>query len=143
MVGSGRRAPGRLGAAAVRSQAVDRLQLPVDGLRQRERVELVPQLLQLGDLHRVAQTAGQQPITNFDNTTRTSLNIKGIYNADRHWEFTAGYSREEYRYSDIGYDNTQYFVQAAAATQNSYVTGQFSYQPYTADIVYFVTKYKY
>ena len=83
------------------------------------------------------------PIKNFDNTRRTSLNFRAIYNYSRHWEFTGGYAYEKYRYSDIGYDNTRYVVTAVPATQNAYVTGQFSFQPYTANIFYAVAKYKF
>lgn len=81
------------------------------------------------------------PIPNFDNTRRTSLNLRAIYKYSRQWEFTGGYAYEKYRYSDIGYDNTQY-VTSATATAGS-VTGQFSFQPYTANIFYAVAKYKF
>jgi hypothetical protein len=81
------------------------------------------------------------PIGNFDNTRRTSLNLRAIYNFSRQWEFTGGYAYEKYRYSDIGYDNTLY-VTSATNTAGS-VTGQFSFQPYTANIFYAVAKYKF
>jgi MtrB/PioB family decaheme-associated outer membrane protein len=81
------------------------------------------------------------PIQNFDNTRRTSLNLRAIYNFSRQWEFTGGYAYEKYRYSDIGYDNTQYVT--ATNTSAGYVTGQFSFQPYTANIFYAVAKYKF
>jgi MtrB/PioB family decaheme-associated outer membrane protein len=81
------------------------------------------------------------PITNFDNTRRTSLNLKAVYAYDKQWEFSGGYSHEKYRYSDIGYDNTLYV--AGAGTSAGVVTGQFSFQPYTADLVYAVAKYKF
>lgn len=83
------------------------------------------------------------PIPNFDNTRRTSFNLKAVYKYSRQWEFTGGYAYEKYRYSDIGYDNTLYVAAAAAATQNAYVTGQFSFQPYTANIIYAVAKYRF
>ena len=83
------------------------------------------------------------PIPNFDNTRRTSLNLRAVYNYSRQWEFTGGYAYEKYRYSDIGYDNTRYVVPGGTAAQNAYVTGQFSFQPYTANIFYAVAKYKF
>jgi MtrB/PioB family decaheme-associated outer membrane protein len=83
------------------------------------------------------------PIRNFDNTRRTALNLRAVYNFSKQWEFTGGYAYEKYRYSDIGYDNTQYVVPAAAPASNAYVTGQFSFQPYTANIFYAVAKYKF
>lgn len=81
------------------------------------------------------------PITNFDNTRRTSYNLKAVYAFDRHWEFSGGYAHEKYQYSDIGYDNTLYVAGAGATA--GVVTGQFSFQPYKADIVYAVAKYKF
>ena len=80
-------------------------------------------------------------ITNFDNTRRTSFNLRGIYDYSKEWQFTAGYSFERYRYSDIGYDNTKY-VTSAANTAGS-TTGQFAFQPYTANIVYGTARYRF
>jgi MtrB/PioB family decaheme-associated outer membrane protein len=80
-------------------------------------------------------------ITNFDNTRRTTFTLRGIYEYSKEWEFTAGYAWERYRYSDIGYDNTAY-VTSAAATAGS-TTGQFAFQPYTANIVYGLAKYRF
>ncbi len=88
-------------------------------------------------------TAGTRPIENFDNTTRVSLNIKGIYNYDKNWELTGGYAYEKYKYSDIGYDNTQYVIPSGNPARFTYFTGQFSFQPYTANIVYLLARYKF
>ncbi len=82
-----------------------------------------------------------QPITNFDNTERTSFNVKGVYNYSRHWEFTGGFAYEKYRYSDIGYNNTAYVT--ATTTSAGSTTGQFAFQPYSASIFYVVSKYKF
>jgi len=88
-----------------------------------------------------APVAPFRPIRNFDNTRRTALNLRAVYNFSKQWEFTGGYAYENYRYSDIGYDNTQYVT--ATNTSAGYVTGQFSFQPYTANIFYAVAKYKF
>lgn len=82
-----------------------------------------------------------QPITNFDNSKRIAFNLRGIYDWNRSLELTTGYAYERYRYSDIGYDNTRYV--AGAGTSASYVTGQFSFQPYSANIVYAMAKVKF
>jgi len=82
-----------------------------------------------------------QAITNFDNTRRTSFVLRGIYELNKTWELTAGYSYERYRYSDIGYDNTKYV--AGAGTSASYTTGQYAFQPYTANMVWGVAKYRF
>ena len=86
------------------------------------------------------------PIGNFDNTQRTAFNLKGIYAFDRHWDFTAGYAYERYKYSDIGYDGFTYTVAnavPASAPQTSYLTGQSAFQNYTVNILYLIATYKF
>lgn len=80
-------------------------------------------------------------ISNVDNTKRTSLNFKGIYAYDQNWEFTGGYAYESYKYDDLGYNGTRY--QTSAAANAGVVTGQFSFQPYTASTIYGLAKYKF
>ncbi len=80
-------------------------------------------------------------IPNFDNTRRTSLTLRAIYDYSKQWEFTGGYAYERYRYSDIGYDNTAYVT--TTNNQAGLVTGQFSFQPYSANIVYGMVKLKF
>jgi MtrB/PioB family decaheme-associated outer membrane protein len=82
-----------------------------------------------------------QPITNFDNTKRIAFNLRGIYDWSRSLELTTGYAYERYRYSDIGYDNTRYV--AGTGTGASYTTGQFAFQPYSANILYAMAKLKF
>jgi hypothetical protein len=82
------------------------------------------------------------PIGNVDNTRRWALNLKGTYTVDRNWSVTGGYAFERYKYSDIGYDDTRYFV-PPSTTSGSYVTGQYSFQPYTANIFYVLATYKF
>jgi MtrB/PioB family decaheme-associated outer membrane protein len=81
------------------------------------------------------------PITNFDNTKRTALNLKGTYKLDRNWSMTAGYAYERYKYSDIGYDGFRYV--AGTGTSAAYMTGQYAFQPYSANIFYVVGTYKF
>lgn len=88
-------------------------------------------------------TAGQQPIGNFDNARRASFVIKGVYTVDRHWELTGGYSYEQYRYDDIGYNDTMYIIPNANTARYSYFTGQFSFQDYSANLFYLIAKYKF
>ncbi|HET7363556.1 MAG TPA: MtrB/PioB family outer membrane beta-barrel protein [Burkholderiales bacterium] len=85
-----------------------------------------------------------QPINNFDNTRRTSLSLRAIYDYNRSWEFTGGYAYEHYWYSDIGYDNTKYVTTVGVTAPSfSYTTGQYAFQPYTTNIVYALAKYKF
>jgi len=81
------------------------------------------------------------PLTNVDDTRRTSFTLRAVYAFDRHWEFTGGYAYEKYEYSDISYDNTRYV--AGTGTSASYTTGQFAFQPYTANILYAIARYKF
>ncbi len=86
------------------------------------------------------------PIGNFDNTRRHALNLKGTYTYDRHWDFTAGYAYERYRFSDIGFDGFTYTVNNAvppSATQTAYLSGQSAFQDYTANIFYLLATYKF
>jgi len=80
-------------------------------------------------------------ISNFDNTKRTSVNLKAIYDYDRSWQFTGGYAYEKYSYDDIGYSGTLYVT--SAINTAGVATGQFSFQPYTANIIYTTAKYKF
>ena len=84
-----------------------------------------------------------QTINNVDNTTRTTLNLTGVYMVDRHWELTGGYAYEKYKYDDIGYSGTRYVAPDSNAVEVSPVTGQFSFQPYKANIVYGMAKYNF
>lgn len=81
-------------------------------------------------------------IDNFHNTRLTSFNVRGIYDVSKAWELTAGYSYESWRFSDITYDNTKY-VTTPVTTSSSYVTGRYSFQPYTANIVYATAKFRF
>ena len=85
--------------------------------------------------------APRPPIVASDDTTRVAFNLKGVYALDRHWEFTAGYAYEKYRYSDLAYDGTRYV--AGTGTSSGIVTGQFSFQNYEANIFYTTAKYRF
>lgn len=82
-----------------------------------------------------------QAIRNVDNTKRISLVVRGTYDVSKRMELTAGYSHERYSYSDIGYDGFRYVAGAGASA--SYMTGEFAFQNYSANIVYGVAKYKF
>ncbi|HEX2334054.1 MAG TPA: MtrB/PioB family decaheme-associated outer membrane protein [Burkholderiales bacterium] len=87
--------------------------------------------------------APRPAITASDDTTRTSFNLRAVYELDRHWELTAGYGYEKYRFSDIAYDNTGYVAGALNSTSSGIVTGQFSFQNYEAHIGYLIAKYRF
>lgn len=92
------------------------------------------------------------PIRNFDNTRRTTLNLKGVYKYSNQWDFTGGYAFERYRYSDIGFDcpaspttpaACPYVAPAAAVATTSYLTGQSAFQNHTVNIFYVIATYKF
>ena len=86
-------------------------------------------------------TAVFLPINNFDNTKRFSFVVKGVYDVSRSLELTGGYSYENYKFSDIGYDNTKYV--AGTGTSAAYTTGQFAFQPYSVNLFFGMAKLKF
>ena len=114
----------------------------------------------------IIASPGLLPIGNFDNTKRTTLNLKATYRVTKQLSWTAGYSFERYRFSDIGYDGFGYVVVPPQSVANpaavppstgnppscapvarsgcaAYMTGQFAFQPYTANIFYLIGTYKF
>jgi MtrB/PioB family decaheme-associated outer membrane protein len=81
------------------------------------------------------------PITNYDNTRKVALNLRGTYAYSKEWDFTGGYAYERFRFSDIAYDGYQYTIGAGAST--SYLSGAFANPNYTAQIVYVAGTYKF
>lgn len=84
-----------------------------------------------------------QSINNVDNTKRTALNLKAVYAYDKQWELTGGYAYEKYEYDDFAYTGTRYVAPDTQPNEVSPVTGQYSFQPYKASIIYVAAKYKF
>jgi hypothetical protein len=86
------------------------------------------------------------PIRSYDTTSKVTLNVKGIYQYSRNWEFTAGYAYETYNYSDDQYNGYQYVIQAGTAPNffgTSYLSGAYAFPDYSANIVYAMAKYRF
>jgi hypothetical protein len=83
-------------------------------------------------LHSRPDTLGLRPRLAANRTS--SFNLKGVYRLNRNWELTGGYAYEKYKYSDIGYDGFRCVAGAGASA--SCMTGQYAFQPYTANIFY-------
>jgi MtrB/PioB family decaheme-associated outer membrane protein len=86
------------------------------------------------------------PINTYDDTKRTSVNLKGIWSYDKNWSFTLGYAYERWRYSDAGYDGYQYtipFPGVTTSTSQSYLNGYLAFTNYNANIVYLLATYKF
>jgi MtrB/PioB family decaheme-associated outer membrane protein len=84
------------------------------------------------------------PINDFDTSETTSLNLKGIYDINKNWSVTAGYSYEKYSYSDIRFNGYQYTIPFPGVTTNtsqSYLNGYNAFTPYKANIYYLVGTY--
>jgi hypothetical protein len=86
------------------------------------------------------------PIRSFDTTSKVTLNLKGIYQYSKNWEFTGGYAYETYSYSDDQYNGYQYVIPAGTAptfSGSSYLSGYYAFQNYSANILYAMAKYKF
>jgi hypothetical protein len=86
------------------------------------------------------------PITAYDDTKRTSVNLKGIWTYDKNWSFTLGYAYERWRYNDAGYDGYQYTIPFPGVTTNtsqSYLNGYNAFNNYEANIFYLLANYKF
>jgi len=84
------------------------------------------------------------PIHAYDDTKRTSANLKGIWSYDKNWDFTLGYAYERWRYNDAGYDGYQYTIPFPGVSNNtsqSYLNGYNAFTNYTANIVYLLASY--
>jgi MtrB/PioB family decaheme-associated outer membrane protein len=84
------------------------------------------------------------PIHDFDTTETTSLNLKGIYDFNKAWSMTLGYSYEKYNYSDVRFNGYQYTIPFPGVTNNpsqSYLNGYNAFTPYKANIYYVIGTY--
>jgi MtrB/PioB family decaheme-associated outer membrane protein len=75
------------------------------------------------------------PITYFDDTKKTSINVKGTYDFSKRLSLTAGYAYEKYEYSDEQYNGYRYTI-PASSNQNSYLSGVYAFPQYKANIFY-------
>jgi MtrB/PioB family decaheme-associated outer membrane protein len=75
------------------------------------------------------------PITYFDDTKKTQINIKGTYDFSKSLSLTAGYAYEKYEYSDEQYNGYRYTI-PSSSNQNSYLSGVYAFPQYKANIIY-------
>ena len=81
------------------------------------------------------------PISNFDNTRKVSLNLKGTYSVAKPLDVTAGWAHERYRFSDIALDGYQYTI--GTGTGASYLSGAYAFPNYTLNVFYIAATYKF
>ena len=86
------------------------------------------------------------PINAYDDTKRTSVNLKGIWTYDKNWSFTLGYAYERWRYNDAGYNGYKYTIPSPlspTSTTPSYLNGYNAFNNYEANIFYLLANYKF
>lgn len=83
------------------------------------------------------------PIRSYDTSSKVTLNVKGVYQFTKNWEFTGGYAYETYRYADDQYNLYAYVVPPLTGGTTSYLAGAYAYPNYSANIVYATAKYKF
>lgn len=85
-------------------------------------------------------------IGNFDDSKRTSFNLKGIYSLNSNWSFTLGYAFEKWRYNDISHDGQTYTIPypgVTNSTSQSYLNGYLANPNFEANIVYLLATFKF
>ena len=72
-------------------------------------------------------------ISNFDNSKQQYFNLKGVWNYDRNWSFTGGYSYMKFSHDDIATNGYQY---ALPIVTNSGAGGIVPTSPTSASLSY-------
>ncbi len=83
----------------------------------------------------IAAASYPQPVSLYDDSKRTAINLKGIYAFSKTISFTAGYAYEKYDYKDAQYDGYQYTIPASGRA-DSYFMGYYKDPTYKANIFY-------
>ncbi len=104
----------------------------------------------------LAITPAALPINNFDNSKQQYINLKGVWNYNRNWSFTGGYSYLKYSHDDIATDGYQYVLplvrNSGAAgvvpssptnTSLSYLNGYDAYTDGHSNILYLTVTYRF
>ena len=87
----------------------------------------------------IAAATYPQAVANYDDSKRTSFNLKGIYAFSKSLSITAGYAYEKYDYKDAQVDGFRYVIPGNAGA-DSYMMGYNANPQYKANILYgFVT----
>ncbi len=90
----------------------------------------------------VAAASYPQAVANYDDSKRTSFNLKGIYAFSKTISITAGYAYEKYDYKDAQYDGYQYTIPASGRA-DSYLLGYYLNPQYKANIFYGMLTWKF
>ena len=90
----------------------------------------------------ISATTYPQPVTAYDDSTRTSFNVKGVYQVSKNWSVTGGYAYEKYEYRDAQFDGYRYVIPAANRA-DGYNLGYLANPNYKANILYGLVSYKF
>jgi hypothetical protein len=82
------------------------------------------------------------PIGEWDDSKRTSFNIKGVYAINKAWTFTGGYAFEKYEYTDSQYNGYRNTIPAANRA-DSYLDGVYANPQYKVNIFYGLVTYRF
>lgn len=80
-------------------------------------------------------------ITNYDNFSKKTLNVKGIWSATKQLDVTLGAAYEKYDYSDIQMD--AYLYNLRTGVNQNYLSGAYAFPSYKATIVYGTVTYRF
>ena len=81
-------------------------------------------------------------ITRWDDYTRYSFKLKGVYNFTKSLIASIGYAYEKFSYSDAQLDGYQY-IPATSSSNGAYLTGAYEDQSYRAHIIFVGATYKF
>lgn len=90
----------------------------------------------------IAAATYPQPIGAYDDTKRTTFDVKGVYTISKQWSVTAGYAYEKFSYKDAQFDGYRYVI-TAANRADSYLNGYMANPDYTNNIVYGMVTFKF
>ena len=96
------------------------------------------------------------PISDFDNSKQQYFNLKGVWNYNKNWSFTGGYSYLMYKHNDIATDGYTYALPAvrntgaggivpslANSTSLSYLNGYDAFTNGHSNIFYMTVTYRF
>ncbi len=83
------------------------------------------------------------PISLWDDTRRTSFNVRAVYALNKTWSFTGGYAYEKFDYKDASYEGYQYTIPVTAVPATSYLNGFYANPQYKANIIYGMATYRF
>lgn len=90
----------------------------------------------------IAAATYPQPIGAYDDSKRTTFDIKGIYALSKQWSVTGGYAYEKFSYKDAQFDGYRYVI-TAASRADSYLNGYMANPNFNNSIFYGMVSYKF